>query len=271
MKRLILILIALSVSGWGGVQLGGGVEAAAPAGGVAWTDTFTRTNNTDITANCTTPAEGPNDVCDWDEVSGGVEISTNTLISTGAVVFQVSSGLGTDTLAHHSAATFTTGATVGNAGPLVRATGGSGTADCFYTFRYNDTSNFSLRACHSGTSCADIAAVTNTEMGTAMASGDAIGLSVSADTGNGIDFTLYKWDAADAPDDFASWSSATTIWTICTSGCDEDFASPDVTPSSALSTAGCTADADGATNKRVGLYSGYEIDTAMDKWVGGDN
>ena len=49
MKRLILILIALSVSGWGGVQLGGGVEAAAGGGGATITayDTFASDKSAD--------------------------------------------------------------------------------------------------------------------------------------------------------------------------------------------------------------------------------
>ena len=50
MKRLILILIALSVSGWGGVQLGGGVEAVG-GGPAGVTVTLNEDFSTSVTAD----------------------------------------------------------------------------------------------------------------------------------------------------------------------------------------------------------------------------
>lgn len=261
----IFFMCLLLLGGRGPINISGSGKFVSIGGGVSWSDSFTRENNTDITLNCV--SEGPNGDCGWIEVTGDTSITSDALLGPSAR-FQIVSDTSTDTLSQYSAAKFTLDTNQGHAGPILRATGGSGLADCFYTLRYTSDSDFELRACANGIDCSDIATVTTVELGgSAMADGDSIGIAVDTATGNGITFSLWQWDAQSPP---ARGSWGTPDETICTAGCDSGFDT--ATPTAALSSAGCTADADGVANKRVGIYDGNGTTAASaDDWMGGDN
>lgn len=231
------------------------VEPAA-GGGVAWTDSFTRANNTDVTANCS--SEGPNDLCDWVEVLGDLSIAGNELHSTAAN-FYLASGTDTSTLAQYSGATHVVSPNSTNAGPSIRGTGGGGGGDCHYVFRNNSTTGYALRACNASTSCSDIESFTDGAGDfTDMILGDALGVSSDTGTGDSVVLTVWKFDAVIAPTSFAGWpAAASNTYTVCASGCDKTW-------TTAPSFAKCTAD-----NKRVGLYSGSANANEWDNWSGG--
>lgn len=254
-KLLVLALILAMLPAGMVIDSGGG--GGGPSG-VAWTDSFTRTNNTDITANCS--SEGPNGDCGWVELTVTAGIVSNELeIGTGSAdQGHVTSDTDTTTTAHYSAAKYAGGLGNRNQGPTVRGEGGTG---CFYTFRFQSTVKFELRSCNTASSCGTITAFTDGGGDFPdMVSGDSLGIDVDGGTGNNVKFTVWKFDAQSPPADHADWAGAsnTTKYTVCTSGCDKGFTA---TPSAAK----CNAE-----GKRPGIYSGSNNDGQWDDWVGGD-
>ncbi len=223
---------------------------------MAYADTFTRANSTDLTANC--DSEGPGGDCGWLELGNADwSISSNTVVSsaaTGQIVGDAGSALGSQ--AQYSAARFV-GADVANvySGPILLATGGSGALDSFYTFRFDSSENFTVLACHSADICYELAQISNADMGGAMAPGDSIGFATNGGAGDSVQFSLWRW-ADQAPPARASWGTPT--WTVCAAACDQFMiAAPSET------------EAGVASGDRGGLYSGQTSIAAWDNWMAG--
>lgn len=263
-------LVAATTEISGQVEIKGLWVIAAVSTGTnyAIVDTFTRTGNTTLDTGC---AGG--DTCEWDEYcSSGdcYETSGTTLIEDPAngVTRRALNGTAT-TLSQYVGAQYV-GALSGLEAPgvVLRADDagasptGATNSHKFYVLRVNGTAWYEIRACQNVADCETLATIDNANFGGALNTSDSIGLAVSADTGNSIAFTAYKWESQVLPTDFTLWAaSAGTIWTVCASGCDQVW-----TVAPASSTKG-TADA----GLRGGVYNGNTgANSAWDNWVFGD-
>ena len=195
MKRLILILIAFTVSGWGGVQLGGGVEAAGggPAGPSLTLDDAFAANNTDW--SCRNGAT----LNTW----AGGELSTS---DSGACIYDEDTDTGGHgnlplTADHWIVAEVGT-VTQDNIGFGVRVLKATpGPSDYNYVMRCTGAV-LAFRKCHSDSNCVDLHSVPTTETCTA-ATGDQYALMV-AGTGTSTELCGWYWAAAD--DEPTTWS-----------------------------------------------------------------
>ncbi len=263
MKRLLiaLLLLAPMVSAQE-YNVGFRPRTAGGGSGVSWTDGFTRTpsDTSNIVATCS--SEGPGGDCGWVEVTGDLSIISNELASTSSGAYKVVANLDTDTLAQYAGATSPDSPSSRKSGPVVRGTAAASASDCWYTFEIRDSTSFRIRACQSADDCDTVETFTNGGGDfTNMAQTDALGISVNSETGDNVQFTVYKFDTADAPAMFSSWADvATATYSVCdtTDDCDRVW---DMAPSDAK----CTAD-----NKRVGLSLTSANAAGWDNWRGGD-
>ena len=265
MKRLVFLLLLLAPVLLGqDYNIGFSPRLLGGGSGVDWDDTFTRADGSDLTGavgdDCS--SEGPSSLCAWTEVNGDLSIASNAIVSNTAK-FKLVANSNTDTLAQYAGATTTdTSQTGRKSGPVVRATSSSSASDCWYTFEMNSTTSFRIRACRSTNDCGVIE--TFTDGGgdfTNMAQTDSLGISVNVETGDDVQFTVYKFDTANVPASFSSWAgSATNTYSVCDSAidCDRQW---DTAPSVAK----CTAD-----NKRVGISKSSSKVVGWDTWAGGD-
>jgi hypothetical protein len=229
----------------------------APPGDAHYTDSFNRSDNTDLNANC-----GVGDTCEWVEYGGNPEVDNNELKGASGATYRIVTDADAEAtgLNQYVAAECRSGPNNGYTGIALRDDGGSGSGDKFYVLRYNSITNFVLRACESTASCSDIAEIAEGDLLPAeveMGAGDSIGMEVDANTGDAVTFTLYHW-FDQVPPDRGSWG---TGWTVCASGCDQGFAT------APTATAAGAAD----TGKRGGIYQGSNARRQWDNWMFGDN
>ena len=201
MKRLILILIALSVSGWGGVQLGGGVEAAAPpAGGWTLDDQFAA------------------EIAGWAARNGGAcsNVSGELQLASGGGICHYTDGSGDGdnptTEDHWVVMEYGASANL-NAGVGVRhATSGTpGTGVYNYTARC-DGNGLTIRICNSDDSCTSLA---DEAGGCSIAAGAQIALMVAGAHDTTDEICAWWWDAgSETWNDPTTWKSAD----FCVSG-----------------------------------------------------
>lgn len=258
MNRALLILSMLCLVGWGPIGLGQSGTSTVVSSGVAWVDSFNRSNGTDLQANCS--SEGPNGDCGWIEVStaGDPVIAASKLQDSAA--FLIASDTDTTTLAQYAGVQFNRSTSSNRqVGGSIRGNALGGASDCHYLFSFS-ASNYRLTSCDTGTTCVNIHIFTNGGGDFPnFASGDGVGISSDAETGDDIQFTVYHFTTS-PPAAFADWGAASTNYTVCDSGgsCDKTW---DTAPSSA----NCTAD-----NKRVGMASIGGGTPKSDNWRGGD-
>jgi len=262
MKRLILILIAFAVSGWGGVQLGGGVEAA-PAGGGGFALSFSDLHDADHSdwvgygVTCTENAGSSGDLSLGDAAGGSCNFTGSSQPTTadqwGFVEF---------------------GATADFSGPALRTKNGDMTGtEYFYATRWEAT-NVVIRVCDGDSNdgdCSTIGTGFAHGLGGAL-TGDAM---IFAVVGTGDNTVLCSWlfEAIGSTDywtDQTNWGNATY--------CANDDGTPE-SPSTVLDAyiacgAGTTctgwgasgpddlkAFQDGGTFKNVRVYAGSSLES----------
>lgn len=259
MRFAALLLLVPCLAGWNpATQKGGGTPDAGGGSGQSYSDSFTRANNTDLNANC---AGG--DTCEWVEVgTADVSINANELDSaTGAWRAHTNSNAAADTADQYVGARLTS-AVWGVVSSIVLRDEGLETGGCFYALLFDVQDNYQIRACDEigEGNCDTLATITPSNLGdgTNMFEGDALGLAVDDQTGNSVTFSVWKWENQ-APPARGSWGTAD--WTVCSSGCDQGFA----TNPTAAGSGACDA------GRRGGFYDEANNPSEWDDWMFGDN
>ena len=282
MKRLILILIALGVSGWGGVQLGGGVEAAGggPAGvTVALYDDMADDSDAEYEAWAgTTPT------CIWTESSP----SFFAVTLTGAC-HPLESGEFSNPTDHDQWALvrFNGEVTAGYQtyrGPALRlesdAAGAPTASEFNYVMRCNG-SFIELRDCHTSSNCATFHTTALACTDGAGKADDVFGFAV-AGTGSATEWCVWFWDTGGptmASQDIDDWGPAdecvsddaiTTGDPMLLLSAYEDCEGADTTLCKTR-TGGTPNYADDTGNTDVGLYRGTDTGLArIAEWQAGN-
>jgi hypothetical protein len=253
---------------WNVIQVAGGVPSgptptATPTAlpGNHYTDSFTRSVNTLLNANC-----AGSDTCEWEEIEPdsdkGVNGSEQYITdSSGAGRIATDADAESTNLSQYVAAKYMGTVASTYQGIVLRDEGGFADDEFYYALTIDgNATTLQIRAGIWAGTTALITDITTANVGPAeatLASGDSLGIEVNHRTGNDITFTVYHW-ADQSPPNRGSWG---TGWTVCTATCDQGF--DDTTPT------GTGRNAD--TGKRGGILNMNGDAEEWDDWMFGDN
>ena len=280
-RTVVLILIALAVSGWGGVQLGGGVEAAGggPAGvTVALYDDMADDSDAGY------EGWGTSTTCTW------VDTTPNVLeiINTG-VCHPLESGEFSNPTDHDQWALVRFNAETADnyqtyRGPALRLESDAAGAPTDQEFNYVMRCNGSfieLRSCHTSSSCTTFHLTSIACVDGAGMADDTHGFAV-AGTGSATEWCVWFWDTGGptmASQDIDNWGPAdecvsddaiTTGDPMLLLSAYEDCEGADTTLCKTR-TGGTPNYADDTGNTDVGLYSGTDSGTGrFAEWQAGN-
>lgn len=240
--------------------------SAYPPPPVVWKDTFDRGGlQTDIVTGC--DSEGFNDDCGYVALEGdsfNVEATDdmdNTAATNGFYVSDAPLG----TLKQYASWQYISAGVGGvNAGISIRGTGTKAVGACHYTLMIFGAETYRTHTCSDGFGNLTDQCWSGEEFHTftqgsefpVIAANDTMGFSVDDGVGDEEVFTVWHWNADEAPDDFSDWegSANVTSQTLCAVGGAPDGGNCDVTWDAVPSSTNPDC-ASGATGYHVGFGS----------------